>query len=202
MTFTFRIHSLDALTPYIIWTTPLMSLDSKWKSINNLKRFPSYPKLLFRLLFAYTKSTRFLPSLFPPPAQSAVLASGTHRRNEIPSLAPSEEVRLTVHMRQTFHEYFIYTKSKGVNTSTAPGFMGAETVSRDELGHKAFPSPQKEEKRKINRIRKAESYIPCLLLCKTAGLLSVPHTKELDFGDSIQVPMWLHILTVRNEVVE
>jgi hypothetical protein len=50
-------------------------------------------------------------------------------------------------MRQTFHEYFIYTRSKRVNAGTAAGFMGAETVSRDELGHKAFPSPQREEKR-------------------------------------------------------
>jgi hypothetical protein len=29
----------------------------------------------------------------------------------------------------------------------AAGFMGAQTVSRDEPGHKALPFPQREEKR-------------------------------------------------------
>jgi hypothetical protein len=64
------------------------------------------------------------------------------KQNPISSV-PEEEVRLAVHMRQTFHEYFIHNRSKGVNTSTALGFMGTETVSRDELGQRAFPSPQK-----------------------------------------------------------
>lgn len=65
--------------------------------------------------------------------------------------------------------------------------MGAETVSRDELGHKALPSAQKKEKSKINRVRKVESCIPCLLYCKTTGPFFVPYTKEPNFGDSVQV---------------
>jgi len=85
---------------------------------------------------------RVLPHSRPSPSQQSPSA----KQNPISRFL--EEVRSTVHMRQTFHEYFIYTRSEGVNTSKAPGFMGAERANRNELGHKTAVSVKGREEAK------------------------------------------------------
>lgn len=122
--------------------------------------------------------TKTCVSLIRTLAKSTVPASNTPAKQN-PFSRLLEGVCLTVLTRETVHEYFICTGSKRVNVGTAAAFIAEQTASRDELGHKAFPFPQRVEKRQNKSYKEGRkvSYISCPPLVQECRM--VPHSLQL-----------------------